>query len=281
MKAGLPLGLVIVLVGCGDNYDGSDYPAFAANNATSATNAALAAPEGPAAPECPPPQTAPGLDIVGIRIGMRADEAFRRVVCTVPDLQVGYRAYSGNPYGRAARPGSASARDFIESRISNGVAPDAFRVELAGLPGSEEVVAVHRELHFTPGSEPTIATLAAELGRKYGLVNGLPAEQRLQYGFYAASLIDGEGRLTAGVIEYRCTSRDSPTPRIDCPYFIAAEVRPRPDNPELAREMRIEIRSGPHAARMAAAYEAAATAAVERQRAQERAAAAGRPAPPL
>lgn len=286
MKAGLACSLVIFLAGCSS--DSGDAGNFAMSNGAAAGGNAMAATvPAPAmaeqsTPTCPAPNPAPGLDVVGIHIGMSADEAFQRVACAAPDLQIAYRNYSSNPYDYLNRPYPSDTRDFIETRVSNGVAPDSFRVQLAGRPGQEQVVAILREMNFAPGTEPTIATLEAELRRKYGLVNGLPPEQRLRYGFAATGLIGVDGRVSAGQIEYRCTARDTHgPPRLNCPYFVIAEVRPRPDNPELAKEMRVEISSGPHAARMAAAYNTASTAAAERQRAEERAAATRRPAPGL
>ncbi len=286
MKAGLALSLIVSLAACGRDRGGTDNfttanGALAGGNAMGATVTVPAVAEQ-STPACPTPSPAPGLDIVGIHVGMSADEAFQRVVCAAPNLQIAYRSYSSNPYDYVSRPYPADTRDFIETRVSNGVAPDSFRVQLAGRPGQEQVVAILREMNFAPGTEPTIATLEAELRRKYGLVNGLPPEQRLRYGFAATGLVGADGRASAGQIEYRCTARDtSGPPRLDCPYFVIAEVRPRPDNPELAKEMRVEISSGPHAARMAAAYNTASTAAAERQRAEERAAANRRPAPGL
>ena len=243
---------------------------------------AIEAPGTAVTPDCPPASTAPGLDIVGIRIGTGADEAYRRVACAAPELQIAWRTWGSNPYDYVNRPYPTDTRDFIETRVSNGIAPDSFRVQLAGRPGQEQVVAILREMNFAPGTEPMIATLEAELRRKYGLVNRLPPEQRPRYGFAATGLVGADGRVSAGQIEYRCTARDTHgPPRLNCPYFVIAEVRPRPDNPELAKEMRVEISSGPHAARMAAAYNEASIAAAERQRAEERAAAARRPAPGL
>jgi hypothetical protein len=99
------------------------------------------------------------LDIVGIKVGMPADEAIK--VLKAHNPQATFRPFEVQ---FNEMPGQKMLRHFL-AHVPNG---ELVQVEFALQPGPSIVTAISRGLPFKQGQEPTRENLLASLREKYG-----------------------------------------------------------------------------------------------------------------
>lgn len=150
-----------------------------------------------------------GMDIIGVTIGMPVEQAFQKIACSNPDLQVNLETRSdGSRYIKA---------EFGEEDIA---------VQLSGVPGQERVTEIRRKIVNEAGKEPALAGLLAQLETKYGKPLPFP------YGYKAVHRKDGT-----------LVTSDTDPLFIACPFeqvgecgtTVTIEVHKAPNNPELVR----------------------------------------------
>ncbi|MEP9404349.1 hypothetical protein [Sphingomonas sp. VNH70] len=103
-----------------------------------------------------------GRDIAGVTLGMPAEQAFAIVACTNPAFEVDYSSEGG--FRMAKLPGDTQPRTQIAARAGL----ETMTLSLVGLPGQEQVVAIHRSVEFADGQEAPVETVLKRLTDKYG-----------------------------------------------------------------------------------------------------------------
>ena len=99
------------------------------------------------------------LDIVGIKVGMPANEAIKVLKAHNPQL-----TFSNLEWTFSELPGQKVLR-YIFAEDPNR---ETFQIEIALPPGSPIVTAVYRHLSIKQGQEPTRENVLASLREKYG-----------------------------------------------------------------------------------------------------------------
>jgi YD repeat-containing protein len=208
---------------------------------------------------------APVDDVVGVRPGMTYEEAANVVMCT-DDLMVVSppltRGFNIQTYGQTIRQGftarlaeprvEKSSKQIMEemqddmmARSGNAVRYDLkpgqskWNVTTLGLPGQEKVIGAGREEWFAEGKNPTMASVADALLKKYGtpsIDQDNPGQRFIRWVY------DPFGRLATETspIRTQCAGTGasggvSLSP--DCGLVVEAHVYPMPDNPALARSL--------------------------------------------
>lgn len=220
--------------------------------------------------------TAPnGSNVVGVTIGMSADDAYRAIACSNRALRVSFSDRGG--FGpQALADGRTMRKSILGERDGERIV-----VALLGLPGQERVVTIRRTLEFASGQEPAVASMIAELEQKYGALAHNPAE----YGRWTGhSLRDANNRPLAPVgslLGTRCAlsvgmQAGEPDLQGDCGLSVSARIEFTPRNEQLASRLVVSMNDGAFGMRQFEAVHAAAQAAAQGQQSREVEAAEGR-----
>lgn len=104
--------------------------------------------------------SAPGgaRDIIGIRVGMTADEAKAKLTCAGDGYQQSYKSWDYKPGEVQLR------RNSMIAEADN----DKIIVTLVGKPGTERVWAVHRTISFAKEAQPMAEDIRNQLAAQYG-----------------------------------------------------------------------------------------------------------------
>lgn len=214
-----------------------------------------------------PPRAAnaPVDDVVGVRPGMTYEEAANVVMCS-NDLMVVTgpitRGFNIQTYGQELRQGFTARlaeprvektskqimeemQDDMMARSGNRVRYDLqpgqskWNVTTMGLPGEEKVIGAGREEWYAEGKNPTMASVADALVKKYGtpsIDQDNPGQRFIRWVY------DPFGRLATETspIRNQCAGTGASggvnlSP--DCGIVVEARVTPMRDNPDLARSL--------------------------------------------
>lgn len=227
-------------------------PAPAAATKAKATPAQLAA-EARGKVSCPAPREtlaraagAPVDDVVGVRPGMRYEEAANLVLCMNERLvvQEANPAFHMQTYGQKVRQGFAAnfMRDSSETWLPG---LSRWHVITMGMPGEERVIRVAREEWFEKDKYPTVASVEQSLIAKYGpptdrhqptalnralgwshdpqqrpINEGSPLHRQCR----GAAALNGEANFST-----------------DCGIVVSAVIVGRSENPELAGSVQVSV----------------------------------------
>jgi len=185
----LALAIALACAGCGKTDAAHAAPHARTAPKAVATAAADKPADGLPAPHCPvtPDAALPGPDVVGLKLGMRAQDALNFVRCRNPDVFVSFEdrwMQNLNSYGIKlghqmfeARAGDTSACSYrsMSEREKCGVGnrvwthlAESITVATPGVPGQERVLGIWRTQHFKPAAMPPVETLMQALVAKYG-----------------------------------------------------------------------------------------------------------------
>jgi YD repeat-containing protein len=210
-------------------------------------------------------QNAPVDDVVGVRPGMTYEEAANVVMCS-NDLMVVSppitRGFNIQTYGETIRQGFTARlaeprvektskqimqemQDEAMARGGNAVRYDLkpgqskWNVTTMGLPEQEKVIGAGREEWFAEGKNPTMASVADALIKKYGTPS---IDQDNSGQRFIRWVYDPFGRLATETspIRTQCAGTGASggvnlSP--DCGLVVEAHVYPMADNPALARNL--------------------------------------------
>lgn len=222
--------------------------------------------------DCPaeiktPPRAAdaPVDDVVGVRPGMTYEEAVNVVLCSNDLMVVTGPVTSGfniQTYGETLRQGFTARlaeprvektskqimqemQDDMIARSGNAVRYDLepgqskWNVTTMGLPGEEIVIAAGREEWYAEGKNPTMASVAEALVKKYGTPS---IDQKNSGQHFIRWVYDPFGRLATETspIHSQCAGTGASggvnlSP--DCGIVVEAHLTPMQDNPDLVRSL--------------------------------------------
>lgn len=212
---------------------------------------------------------APVDDVVGVRPGMTYEEAANIVMCS-DDLMVVTgpvtRGFNIQTYGETIRQGFTARlaepriektskqimqemQDDMLARSGNAVRYDLkpgqskWNVTTMGMPGQETVIGAGREEWYAEGKNPTMASVAEALGKKYGppsIDQDNPGQRFIRWVY------DPFGRLATETspIRNQCAGTGASggvnlSP--DCGLVVEARVVPLRENPALARSLEVGV----------------------------------------
>jgi hypothetical protein len=164
MRALVPAA-VLVLAACGggnsSNGDTSGFPNESAAKGPDAQGSGTVAANGI---DCGPvtAQQPQGMDMVGVTVGMPADQAFAKIACSNPTLSVEFSTSGG--FQVPPPPDGGQMRRTIVARSEN----EQITATLVGVPGQERVVTISRRVRFSAGQEPALRTFIQQIESKYG-----------------------------------------------------------------------------------------------------------------
>ena len=216
-----------------------------------------------------PPAGSPVADVVGVRPGMTYEEAANVVMCT-NDLMVVAppitRGFDIQTYGQTVRQGFTARlaeprvektckqimqemQDDMMARSGNAVRYDLkpgqskWTVTTMGMPGAEKVIGAGREEWFPEGKNPTMASVADALIKKYGPAtfdHDNPGQRFMRW------IYDPLGRpVTETSPLYNSCAGTGASGGVnlspDCGIVVEAHLTPTPDNPALARSMDVGV----------------------------------------
>jgi len=206
-----------------------------------------------------------GFDMIGVTVGMPADQAFAKIACSNPALTVEFSTSGG--FRVPPPPGGGQMRTAIVARSSN----ETIRASLVGMPGQERVVTISRRVSYRSGEEPAVDSFQQQAQTKYG-----PMLQ--DYGTGARNIAMGhvrrpDGRPIAGNEESadygRCLPVSaSPSILSDCGPAIRFVISPKQSNRQLVSEVEAVMTDGAVGMRLIDEYTAVAGGA-QRQRQQQ------------
>ncbi|MEO8445301.1 MAG: hypothetical protein ABI567_09880 [Gammaproteobacteria bacterium] len=220
----------------------------------------------PAKVKLPPrAEGAPVDDVVGVRPGMTYDEAANVIMCSNELMVVTgpiTRGFNINTYGQTLRQGFTARlaeqrvektskqimqemQDDMTARSGNAVRYDLkagqskWNVTTMGMPGEERVIGAGREEWYEEGRNPTMASVADTLIKKYGtptIDQDNPGQRFLRWVY------DPFGRLATETspIRNQCAGTGASggvnlSP--DCGIVVEAHLTALPDNPALVRSL--------------------------------------------
>jgi hypothetical protein len=233
---------VATLTGCraspSTNADEANMTAAAENGVyVTTTNGPVTAVAVPAPAPC---RENPEDDsIAGIRLGMKADDAFRQIQCVNPAITPRFTNYPG--LLRAHYPGEPEARDVIlaGNMDQDGNAGDGFDVELAGELGDENVSAVYRVMRFRPGEEPTVENMKSTLEKKYRF------KFYTQPGSYVSvASIGARGPATVECLPQLTAGASGTVPNPKCETLKSARIEALPTNMALVQRVVVAVTNG-------------------------------------
>jgi hypothetical protein len=210
---------------------------------------------------------APVDDVVGVRPGLTIDEAKNLVLCTHELLvaEEGSRQFNMQTYGQTIRQGFTAKfaerektadevrKEFSEGwmdRAGNAVQQDMlpghakWYVAAMGMPGEERVIAVAREEWFAEGKNPTAASVADALVKKYGPPSR--SRENANGGRTLDWIYDPRGRPVSETSPlFRCMGISNPDGGTsfspDCGLVVQAQVRTLGTNQQLAQSMEVGV----------------------------------------
>lgn len=135
----------------------------------------------------PRPDDKPDNDIIGIDMGMSADDVLKIARCSKEGyaVQINDDRTVTLPDGSHPRGGIEMKKEDDQGRLKDQVV--AF---LVGLPGQERVIGLVRQKGFSVGEQPTIEQVRASLIEKYG-----PVQKILSIGDQYAQAFAPDGKL--------------------------------------------------------------------------------------
>lgn len=262
--------LLIGLAGCSDDQPAPPTPPQAAPGKAptpaAARKPATQRPEDQLpSPSCPPRVAAglPGPDIVGLKLGMRFDDALNHARCAVKDGTVGFnhrwfqQMRTGNTalqkQGFTVQRGDTSACDYRKfgdaqkcglGRLVWDHVDEQITVASPGLDGQQTVVGIWRHQHWKPGQMPSRDTVLAALRDKYGREGELTRQPHgtMSWRYDVAGL-----PLAASSPLFRqChgpAARAGSAQRWSegCGVSITADLVPPRDNPELVQSLYVGL----------------------------------------
>lgn len=208
-----------------------------------------------------------GPDVVGVSIGMSAEDAYRAIACSNRALRVAFSDRGGfdlPPLADGRRPRTTITAESDQERIT---------ATLIGLPGQERVVLIRRSLNFPQGQEPVVTSLVSELQRKYGALEHNPN----QYGAWSGrSLRDAnnqplvsEGPNGSLVASSCAMSVLQDNLLSQCGQSVAVEISFSQANQQLASRLVVAVNGGAFGIQQIAAYRAQARGEAEQRQARE------------
>lgn len=269
------LAIVIAVAGlaaCSGN-DGATAPGKAAETPSASDGSGRQAAD--VAPDCPPParKDLPGPDILGIRLGMRHEEALAATRCalgaeTVVTTEKRWfdrldtQGVALGPQSFLAKQGESRpcnyAREWQECEgkrkwVRLG---EAVNVATPGAPGKEQAVAIWRSQYFQEGKMPTVDATVAALTAKYG--NPQETENLGDSGYYkfagsrelkwvrasnGAPLSDPNPMfaLCHNGISGSADGDNNVSWREGCGLTISATINLHRDNPALVSELHVRM----------------------------------------
>jgi hypothetical protein len=274
MQRRIPIAIAAALTACSpaDNrqYPASDDPQneFGPTSAASMQSSPDAGTVGREGIDCEAAnaERGSGADVVGVTIGMVAEQAYAKIACSNPSLRVEYSSEVGLKL--PSLPDGKKPRTAI---TANG-GQEQIEAWLVGLPGQERVVMIRRQLRFDSNEQPQVAQLEQQLRAKYGAFVQSPS-MRQQAGVLRSA--DGQPILVrqAGSTQlfYRCMpsmhGRLSLYP--ECGLSVGVHLEPNAANSLLAQELRVIVTHGSYGTRLLDEYRAAAANAAQQQQTQE------------
>lgn len=273
-----------VLAGCGSKDSESGGPAAAppaASKSNADSRVAATAEENAKAArgklKCPakvatPERAAdaPVDDVVGVRPGMTIEDAEKVVMCTNDLLvvqEVNDRGFRINTYGQTVRWGfnarfavptiNKTSKEILQemqdrtiSSGGNAVVHDMqpgqakWYVGTVGMPGQEKVFSAAREEWFLEGKQPTMASIAQALMKKYGE----PSSDRDQGAQRVISWVsDPLGRHVpeTSSLSVQCRGVFDPDQGVglspDCGIVVMADIVALRDNQDLAQYLQVGV----------------------------------------
>lgn len=209
-----------------------------------------------------------GPDVVGVSIGMSAEDAYRAIACSNRALRVAF-----NDQGGFAVPPSADGQR-PRTMITGESGQERITAALVGLPGQERVVTIRRNLEFAQGEESAVTNLIAQLEQKYGSL----AHNPNQYGAWTGlSLRDARNQplTTEGnLLGSRCamsvgSQMGQPDLIAECGLSVGVHINFRRDNQQLAERLVVTMSNGAFGMEQIAALQAQARGAAQQRQAQE------------
>jgi hypothetical protein len=260
--------LVLALAACGGSGNSS---IDVANGASADRSASSSRGEGGTADaesiNCNGIPAPDGLDVVGVSMGMSADDAHRAIACSNRALRVSFTDRGGfglPPLADGQRPRTAIIGESGQERITVG---------LIGLPGQERVVTIRRTLNFARGQEPAVAAMISELQQKYGGLEHNPD----QYGAWSGRAlrdasnqplisVGPSGTLLASQCEMGVLQGNLIG---ECGLSIAVDIDFSRENQQLASRLVVSMSNGAFGMQQLQAYQAQARGAAEQRQSQE------------
>lgn len=208
-----------------------------------------------------------GPDVVGVTIGMSADDAYRAIACSNRALRVTVSERGG--FGPPALPDGRRLRNSIVGEAEG----ERIEAALSGLPGAERVVTIRRSVTFAPGQEPARDALIQQLQGKYGTLT----HDSREYGRWSGTTIrapNGQPVPPNTLLQSRCALSvgmlaGPPDLQGDCGHAVAVRIEESGNNPELAARLIVSMNDGAYGMRQVEAVRAQANATAQGQRAQE------------
>lgn len=213
-------------------------------------------------------QRGEGPDVVGVTIGMSADQALQKIACSNRALRVeasdrGGFALPALPDGR--RPRTTITGEGGQERVVVG---------LIGLPGQERVVTIRRTIQFASGQEPVIANTVAQLEQKYGSLS----RSSVQRGALTVQSLRNANNQpldpSDSLLGTRCALSvgmqvGEPDLQGDCGLSVSATIQPSAANEQLAGRLVVSMNNGAFGMQQVEAYRTAARGAAQQRQAQE------------
>lgn len=175
-------------------------------------------------------------DVLGVVLGMGAQEAYERLACANPAFTVAFSEQGGFKVPEV--PGAPSPRRLLTADAGT----QHVTAYLIGAPGQEKVYAITRHVEFGEGDEPPTAKLRETLTAKYGA--------GVQHVAYAEPIFtvaySAEGALLGAENPTFTACKGDPLDRgvaIDerCGMTADYEITPKTSNPGLAQHLDLTI----------------------------------------
>lgn len=209
-------------------------------------------------------------DVLGVTMGMPAQEAYERLACANPAFVVEFKP--GQGFDLPEIPGGSQPRSLINADAGSENAV----VYLVGLPGQEKVYAMTRKIEFGEGAEPPVANLLATVTAKYGAgiehvtLAGTDYEARIHSVAYSPTgILLGAGNADFTACASENIRANSVQMNSSCGLTIDYEVDPKKENTGLAKALYVTVADQRGAMQAIEAYKAYAGNVVARRKADE------------
>jgi hypothetical protein len=216
----------------------------------------------------PRPTNTPVDDVVGVRTGMTLEDAANVVMCSneLTVVKIGSsRQFRVNTYGQALRQGFTAQtaepyqekssqqilREMQSQTISSAGARQGtllpgqsrWHVGTMGMPGREVVYSVSREEVYDEGRNPTMASVAEALKKKYGAVTTREERTPLVHALFWSYTPAGELIAPRESMAMRCGASSDPDGPVnlmpECGVAVAATISSMRSNPDLAESLQV------------------------------------------